>query len=59
VQGSLYLTQMFIGPDGNVLLHRRKTKPTHVERTLFGDSTGDSLKNVVDTPRGKIGMLNW
>lgn len=55
---SLYLAQMFIGPDGNFLLHRRKTKPTHVERTIFGDSTGDSLKTVVETPLGRIGMLN-
>ncbi|KAI6083987.1 carbon-nitrogen hydrolase [Hypoxylon rubiginosum] len=58
VGGTLYLAQMLIGPDGNVLCHRRKTKPTHMERTLFGDSTGDSLNNVVDTPLGKIGMLN-
>ncbi|CCF33209.1 hypothetical protein CH063_05447 [Colletotrichum higginsianum] len=58
VGASLYLAQALIGPDGNILLHRRKTKPTHVERTLFGDSTGDSLTTVVDTPLGKIGMLN-
>lgn len=58
VRGSLYLAQVLIDPSGKVLMHRRKTKPTHVERTLFGDSTGDSLKNVVDTPLGKIGMLN-
>ncbi|KAF4124301.1 cyanide hydratase [Geosmithia morbida] len=56
--GSLYLAQVLIGPDGNILLHRRKLKPTHMERTIFGDSTGDSLNNVVDTPLGKIGMLN-
>ncbi|KAK7215930.1 hypothetical protein V2G26_003933 [Clonostachys chloroleuca] len=58
VGSSLYLAQVLIGPDGNILLHRRKTKPTHVERTLFGDSTGDSLTTVADTPLGKIGMLN-
>jgi predicted amidohydrolase len=58
VAGSLYLAQMLIGASGDVLCHRRKIKPTHVERTLFGDSTGDSLNNVVDTPLGKIGMLN-
>ncbi|CAG9996133.1 unnamed protein product [Clonostachys byssicola] len=58
VGSSLYLAQVLIGSDGNILLHRRKTKPTHVERTLFGDSTGDSLTTVVDTPLGKIGMLN-
>lgn len=56
--GSLYLAQVMIGPDGKILLHRRKLKPTHMERTIFGDSTGDSLNNVVETPLGKIGMLN-
>ncbi|PWN92434.1 carbon-nitrogen hydrolase [Acaromyces ingoldii] len=56
--GSLYLGQVLISSEGNILMHRRKTKPTHVERTIFGDSTGDSLNSVVDTPLGKIGMLN-
>ncbi|EXJ90829.1 hypothetical protein A1O1_03934 [Capronia coronata CBS 617.96] len=55
---SLYIAQVLIGPDGNVLLHRRKLKPTHVERTIFGDATGDSVNSVVATPLGKIGMLN-
>ncbi|KAJ0333730.1 hypothetical protein COL922a_010653 [Colletotrichum nupharicola] len=58
VGASLYLAQMLINSEGNILLHRRKPKPTHVERTIFGDSTGDSLTTVVDTPLGKIGMLN-
>ncbi|RDW68214.1 hypothetical protein BP5796_08871 [Coleophoma crateriformis] len=58
VGSSLYLAQVLIDAKGDVLLHRRKIKPTHLERTLFGDSTGDSLKTVVDTPLGKIGMLN-
>src|ERR1700712_4089996 len=58
VGGSLYLSQALINSDGKILCHRRKTKPTHVERTLFGDGSGDSLNNVVDTPLGKIGMLN-
>lgn len=58
VGASLYLGQVMIDSSGNIILHRRKTKPTHVERTLFGDSTGDSLTTVVDTPLGKIGMLN-
>lgn len=56
--GSLYLAQVLIDSKGKVLLHRRKIKPTHLERTIFGDATGDSLRNVVDTPLGKIGMLN-
>lgn len=37
-KGSLYMSQTFIGPDGSVLLHRRKLKPTGYERTIFGDA---------------------
>lgn len=55
--GSLYMAQTLIAPDGAVLLHRRKLKPTHVERSLFGEGDGSHLK-VVDTPLGRIGALN-
>lgn len=55
---SLYMAQSFISPDGDIVHHRRKIKPTHVERTLWGDGQGDSLKSVVDSPFGKIGDLN-
>ncbi|MCL6737476.1 carbon-nitrogen hydrolase family protein [Streptomyces neyagawaensis] len=55
--GSLYMSQSIIGPDGEVLLHRRKLKPTHVERSLFGESDGSHLK-VVDTHLGRLGALN-
>lgn len=55
--GSLYMSQSVIGPEGDVLLHRRKLKPTHVERTLFGESDGSHLK-VVDTHLGRVGALN-
>ncbi|XUL93941.1 carbon-nitrogen hydrolase family protein [Streptomyces galilaeus] len=55
--GSLYMSQTLIGPDGGILLHRRKLKPTHVERSLFGESDGSHLK-VVDTPLGRLGALN-
>lgn len=33
--GSLYMAQMLIGANGDVLMHRRKIKPTHMERTIF------------------------
>ncbi|WP_115787616.1 carbon-nitrogen hydrolase family protein [Arthrobacter silvisoli] len=55
--GSLYMAQSIIGPDGRILLHRRKLKPTHVERTLFGESDGSGIK-VIDTPLGRLGALN-
>ncbi|MGM0931057.1 MAG: carbon-nitrogen hydrolase family protein [Actinomycetota bacterium] len=55
--GSLYMSQAIIGPDGEILLHRRKLKPTHAERTLFGESDGSGIK-VIDTPLGRLGALN-
>ncbi|KAK6222527.1 hypothetical protein QIS74_04229 [Colletotrichum tabaci] len=56
-RGSLYMAQTFIGPDGSVLLHRRKFKPTAQERILFGDASGDCATNVVATPIGRVGGL--
>ncbi|KAH0499797.1 hypothetical protein TgHK011_006963 [Trichoderma gracile] len=53
---SLYIAQSFIDPTGTLVLHRRKIKPTGVERAIWGD--GDGLVNVVDSPFGKIGGLN-
>jgi nitrilase len=55
---SLYMGQSFISPDGEIVHHRRKIKPTHVERTIWGDGQADSLKTVVDSPFGKVGGLN-
>ncbi|KAF4534023.1 Nitrilase cyanide hydratase conserved site [Lasiodiplodia theobromae] len=48
-QNSLYIAQAIIGPDGALLTHRRKIKPTHMERTIFGDAAGgpDTLENCV------------
>jgi predicted amidohydrolase len=56
-QGSLYMSQMIIGARGETLVHRRKLKPTHVERALFGESDGSGLQ-VVDTQLGRVGALN-
>jgi nitrilase len=55
--GTLYMAQTMIGREGQVLLHRRKLKPTHVERTLFGEGDGSDLK-VVATELGRVGALN-
>lgn len=56
--GSLYIAQSFISPAGDIVLHRRKIKPTHVERAVWGDGQADSLQTVADSPFGKIGGLN-
>lgn len=53
-----YIAQVIISPTGDVLSHRRKIKPTHVERLIFGEGTGDSLDSVVQTDIGRLGQLN-
>lgn len=56
---SLYMAQSIIDASGKMLMHRRKIKPTHMERTIFGDGSGNSLNNVVDVPDvGRVGALN-
>lgn len=55
---SLYMAQIIIDPTGQVINHRRKIKPTHVERLVFGEGTGDSLDQVVETEIGALGHLN-
>lgn len=53
---SLYIAQWIIGPDGKDIARRRKLKPTHVERTVFGDGDGSDLA-VHDLDIGRLGAL--
>jgi aliphatic nitrilase len=55
--GSLYMSQAFIDARGNIISVRRKLKPTHVERSVFGEGDGSDLQ-VHDTALGKLGALN-
>ncbi|MEX2124196.1 MAG: carbon-nitrogen hydrolase family protein [Woeseia sp.] len=55
--GSLYIGQWIIGADGETIATRRKLKPTHVERTVFGEGDGSDL-SVFDTPLGLVGALS-
>ncbi|KAL2435168.1 Arylacetonitrilase [Exophiala dermatitidis] len=50
---SVYIAQALIDSDGKLLMTRRKLKPTHMERTIFGDASGDSLRNGALTKIGK------
>ncbi|KAJ4378656.1 hypothetical protein N0V86_005526 [Didymella sp. IMI 355093] len=43
---SLYIAQCTIAPSGAIVMKRRKFKPTHMERTVYGDAGGSSLNNV-------------
>lgn len=54
--GSLYMGQWIIGADGRTIAMRRKLKPTHVERTVFGEGDGSDL-SVFDTDLGRVGAL--
>ncbi|KAL2272585.1 hypothetical protein FJTKL_06301 [Diaporthe vaccinii] len=60
-KNTLYIAQSFIDENGVIVHHRRKIKPTHVERAYWGDGQGESLQTVVPStahPDVKIGGLN-
>jgi nitrilase len=57
IGGSLYVGNWIIDKDGKTVARRRKLKPTHMERTVFGEGDGSDL--VVDqTALGRIGALS-
>lgn len=54
--GTLYLAQAIIDDGGRVVATRRKLKPTHVERSVYGEGDGSDLA-VHDTTLGRVGAL--
>ncbi|ONH64757.1 Nitrilase [Cyberlindnera fabianii] len=46
VHGSVYLSQCIINKKGEIVLHRRKFKPTHVERAIYGEAKSQDLISV-------------
>jgi len=54
--GSLYLAQFLFSNQGELIQARRKLKPTHMERSVYGDGDGSDF-GVFDTELGKIGQL--
>lgn len=52
----IYMSQALFGPDGKVLINRRKLRPSGTERGLWSDGDVGGLQ-VVDTEIGRIGML--
>ena len=57
---SVYIAQALISSTGELAMQRRKMKPTHMERTIFGDATGSQcLAPVVEVPGvGRVGALS-
>lgn len=56
-RGSLYMSQATFDETGALVSVRRKVKPTHVERSIFGDGTGADLQ-VHQLSVGRVGALN-
>ncbi len=54
--GSLYMGQWIIDGQGQTVSQRRKLKPTHVERTIYGEGDGSDL-SVHATELGRVGAL--
>ncbi len=55
--GSLYIGQMLISREGELVATRRKLKATHVERSVFGEGDGSHLA-VHDFDIGRVGALS-
>lgn len=55
--GSLYIAQFLFDDKGQLVQGRRKLKPTHMERTVYGDGDGSDL-GVFDTQIGRLGQLS-
>lgn len=54
--GSLYLTQLWFDPRGNLIGKNRKLKPTSAERYIWGDGDGSTMP-VFETELGRLGGL--
>ena len=54
--GSLYIAQFLFDNQGELIQARRKLKPTHMERTVYGDGNGSDF-GVFETELGRIGQL--
>lgn len=54
---SRYMSQVFIDAQGSIVGNRRKLKPTHAERTVYGEGDGTDFL-VYEFPFGRVGALN-
>lgn len=57
-KNSLYISQVAIDSAGTIVMKRSKIKATHMERTIFGDSSAEGLNAVADTQIGRVGALS-
>ncbi|EXF75536.1 hypothetical protein CFIO01_06272 [Colletotrichum fioriniae PJ7] len=52
----MYMSQALIDPQGKIMHHRRKLRPSGAERYFFSDGVAEDLK-VLETDYGRWGML--
>lgn len=58
-RGSLYLSQLWFAPTGDLIAKHRKLKPTGPERYIWGEGDG-SMMPVIASPIGNLGgLLCW
>ena len=55
--GTLYVSQLVISDEGEIVGVHRKLVPTFIEKLIFSRGDG-SYFNVYDTPYGKLSVLN-
>ena len=55
--GSLYISQLLFDDQGERVQARRKLKPTHMERTVFGEGNGSDIE-VFASDLGRLGQLS-
>lgn len=53
----LFMSQVLLGPDGEVLSLRSKLKPSGEERDFFSDVPSDGALDVISTGLGRISQL--
>lgn len=59
VTGTLYNSNLFFSPDGELISVHRKLKPTGAERVVWGDANRDYFP-IAETPWGPMGsMICW
>jgi nitrilase len=57
--GTLYCTLLLWGPDGALLNHHRKLKPTASERLIWGEGDGAGLRVTPTELGGICGLICW
>ncbi len=56
ISGTLYNSNVFFSPEGELICNHRKLKPTGAERVVWGDANKDYFP-IAETPWGPMGSM--